>query len=378
MYFKGILRYILKYLLKMNFLKNVFAKKEAPIQSYADFWNWFQRNERTFYRVIQEKGDFEKEFFDRLSPKLNELKGGFYYLTGMFDDQTVELILTADGAIKNIVFVEELIAAAPKIDGWKFTALKPAMDIKNVAIQMGGYEFSAQNLHFYANENANLPDEIDVTIVHDDYHEENKAAITNGAYIFLDNLLGELNFATTIDNIHVTGRKDSSNDLVPIEKLKDFLIWRQKEFIEKYEGLRHDTESDNYAMLEAELQNGNKLLAVINRDLLHWDSKASHPWVVIIEAKYDGSKNNGMPDPKTYELLTKIEEEILAELKDADGYLNIGRQTVENSREIYFACTDFRKPSIVLYRKKQQYAKQIELDYEIYRDKYWQTFDRFL
>ena len=34
-------------------------------------------------------------------------------------------------------------------------------------------------------------------------------------------------------------------ELIPIEKLKDFLIWRQKEFIEKYEGTRRNTIDDN-------------------------------------------------------------------------------------------------------------------------------------
>jgi hypothetical protein len=51
-----------------------------------------------------------------------------FFLTGMYNDDTVELVLTADGAVKNIVFVEELVNSAPKIEGWKFTALKPALD----------------------------------------------------------------------------------------------------------------------------------------------------------------------------------------------------------------------------------------------------------
>jgi hypothetical protein len=68
----------------------------------------------------------------------------------MYNDNTAELVITADGAIENIVFVEELISAAPKIDGWKFTALKAALDIKDVNIEMSGYRFSKENLSFYA------------------------------------------------------------------------------------------------------------------------------------------------------------------------------------------------------------------------------------
>ncbi len=164
---------------------------------------------------------------------------------------------------------------------------------------------------------------------------------------------------------------------MPIEKLKDFLKWRQKEFIEKYEGKRHNTDNDDYSILEAKLQNGNALVAVINTDLLNWDSKASHPWVLVSELKYDGSKNNGMPDKETYKLLDEVESKIIEKLKDFDGYLNIGRQTANSVREIYFACNDFRKPSKVLQQIQNNYASKIDMSYNIYKDKYWQLFERF-
>src|SRR5687767_6937132 len=109
----------------MSFLKNIFTTKEQPIRSYTDFWNWFQKNEKKFFEVVKGHRDIENQFFAKLSPKLSELKDGFFYLTGMFDDHTAELVFTADGAIKNFVFIEELVHTAPTIKGWKFTALKP-------------------------------------------------------------------------------------------------------------------------------------------------------------------------------------------------------------------------------------------------------------
>lgn len=364
----------------MNFLKNIFNKKEEPIHSYADFWDWFQKNERTFYHVVRTMvgSRIEKDFFEKLSPKLAELKPGFYYLTGMLKDGTAELVLTADGIIPNIVFVEELVAAAPPIKGWLFTALKPATDIKNLAINMAGYRFVSENMHFYANDHADFPDEIDITIVHDDLNEHNSEDITRGVLIFLDNFLGELNFVTTIDTVNVLGKNDAVKELVPIEKLNDFLIWREKEFIEKYEGIRHESENDTYSSLEAQLKNGNMLIAIVNSTLLNWDSKASHPWILSIGIKYDGENNNGMPDNDTYQLLDKIEDEVLLELKDFDGYLSIGRQTADSEREIYFAFKDFKKASKVMYKIQSKYAGEIDISYDIYKDKYWRSFNRFM
>jgi len=93
----------------MSFLKSLFGKKESPINSYADFWAWFQKNEKIFFDTVRnrkESKEIEKDFFAKLSPKLRELKDGYFYLTGMYNDNTVELVLTADGNTKNIVFVE--------------------------------------------------------------------------------------------------------------------------------------------------------------------------------------------------------------------------------------------------------------------------------
>jgi len=66
-------------------------------------------------------------------------------------------------------------------------------------------------------------------------------AILYGIYIFLDNYLGELDFLNNIDNLKVINKKEAEKELVSIGKLKDFLIWRQKEFIEKYEGVWYNT-----------------------------------------------------------------------------------------------------------------------------------------
>ena len=99
-----------------NFL---FGQKETSNNSYDDFWNWFQKNEKNFFNVIKNNDDIEEKFLNKISPKLDELKDGFWMLAGMYDENTAELVITADGYAKNIVFVEELINKAPQLKGWK-------------------------------------------------------------------------------------------------------------------------------------------------------------------------------------------------------------------------------------------------------------------
>jgi hypothetical protein len=362
----------------MSFFKSLFNKKEKPITSYADFWEWFQQHEQKFYKVVKNNGDIKSVFFDKMAPKLNELKDDFWYVTGMFDEHVAELVLTPDGAIENIVFVEELVQAAPTLPNWKFTALKPAISIENIRIEMGGYAFKSENLSFYSVDHKEYPDEIDLRIVHDDYNEEDKKTIINGTYLFLDNYLGELNSITTIDDITVISRAEATEELIPISKLKDFLIWREKEFVEKYKGLRHNTDSDSYVSMEATLKNGFPLFAIMNSDLLAWDSKASHPWMLIIRIHYDGKENHGLPDERDYQILNDIEDTIIAQLKDSEGYVNVGRQTADSERDIYMACVDFRLPSKVLHEIVNSYKNQFEIEFDIFKDKYWQSLSRFM
>ncbi|NME71433.1 DUF695 domain-containing protein [Flammeovirga aprica] len=362
----------------MSFIKNIFSQKDAPINTYQDFWDWFMENEKDFHKVISTKGDIEAKFFEKLHPKLKELNEGFWYSCGMHDENTAELIITPEGVVKNIVFVEELIKEAPALDNWKFTALKQAEEIDGQTINIGGHVIGADSLSFYPVEHKKYPDEIDIVITYKNYKKEDEDLITNGVYIFLDILLGELNSICIIDNLKIISEENVDQELIPISKLPSYLVWREKEFVEKYNGLRYNTDNDNFAGLNGTVNGELPLIALLNTDLLKWDAKASHPWVSIIEFTYDGGENSGLPSDEDYKLLDEIEDEITALLKDSEGYLNVGRQTAENTREIYFACHDFRLPSKVFKEIEEKYTDQFEIDYSIYKDKYWQTFNRFL
>jgi len=361
----------------MSFLNKILGKKDTPVESYSEFWNWFLEHEKEFFKIVQSGQNIPAGFFDKLAPKLAEIHSEIYFLAGMMDDQTAELVLTPDGAIRNIYVIEELVSAAPKMEGWKFTALKPAVDIKNVGIRFDNLELNAENLKFYPTIHKDYPDEIDLTIVYDDFVEDKKEFITNGVYIFLDNYLGELHSVTLIDNMQVTGNSEVDEELIPIEKLKDYLIWREKEFVEKYEGIRYDTENDGYSNFEAKSEDGRVLLAIINTTILKWDKKASHPWVFILSIPFKSDDGSGLPNKETYKILNDIEDEIMLVLKDSEGYLNIGRETANNKREIFFACKDFREPSKTADAIIKKYSKSFEISYEIYKDKYWQSFRHF-
>jgi hypothetical protein len=361
----------------MKFLKNLFNfRKEKPITTYQEFWDWFQKKEKTFYKVVKKHDKVDEEALSPIMAKLQQLNEQFYCQLGMSDDNTADLVITAESDVKNFVFVDEFLAAAPKIEGWMFTNLKPASGV-GVTIGMGGYKFGQETIQFYENILPEYPDEIDITLVHKDFNEDNKKTIVTGSLIYLDTILGEYAAATMIDSVDVKGRAAKGKALVPMEKLKDFLIWREKEFIEKYRGKRQSKDDDMYAICEAETEDGDRFIAAINTSLLAWDAQPSHPWMMVIETEYDGAQNNGLPNTDTYQLMLKFEEFLIEGSKNTEGVLYLGRQTGKGSKKLYFACKEFKKSSKMAFELIEKHKDGMSTTYDIYKDKYWMTMNRF-
>jgi hypothetical protein len=82
-----------------------------------------------------------------------------------------------------------------------------------------------------------------------------------------------------------------------------------------------------------------------------------------------------LPDEPTSDFLQTIEDRLTNKLKEEEGYLNLGRKSGDDTRRLYFACREFKKSSRIVDALCQEYAGEIELDYDIYKDKYWRSFD---
>lgn len=349
---------------------------EKETITYKDFWDWFLTKEKAFFEVVRNRKNIEDQFFDIIAPELAKINSGYYFLSGMRNEDTAELIITVEGDVKKIIFAEELIAAAPEMNHWKFTALKPETHIQNVGVRIGDSEFTKDNIYFYSNEIEGYPDEIDLAFVYEDFNEENRSAATTGICIFLDNFLGELNFATQIDTFTIIGKTEAQKDLVPIEKLKEFLLWREREFTEKYKDQQISVNDDQFSLFEGTLENGMPLMATVNASLLNYEAKASYPWISVLKISYDGSDNEGFPRENDYNAMNAIEDRAVELLRPEDGNLYIGRETGDHSKSIYFAGKDFRKASKVLDQIIKQHP-EYTISLEIYKDKYWQSFERY-
>lgn len=358
----------------MKLLKSLLRKTSPGLAGNADFWNWFLNNESCFYKKICKEGGIPQTVFNEISDQLEELNDGLWLLATMRNENCIELIFTADGIVKNIVFAEELVKEAPQLKNWKFTALKQPSPANRSRLTLENFVFDETTMSFFATEHTSMPDEIDITITHKDLNTENREIVTIGVFLALDLILGELRTVATIDNLTVIHPSETNEALIPLHKLNGFLRWREAEFIEKYEDDRHHSNNNHFDCFEAITEQGQPIIARFNTQLLNCDRKASHPWISVIKVDYKDSQANGLPTAGTYTFLGELDNRIFEKLCATEDHLYIGKQTGDSSREIYVASSDFRLPSKVLHQIRKEFDEKADITFDIYKDKYWQSF----
>lgn len=345
--------------------------------TYQTFWNWFENHAQEFYEIIKSGNQVEERFINVFAPELTKVEPEVFFLVGIEEDQKAELIFTPDGRIQNVLWAEKLANSAPEIPNWKFRALKPASNNINFAIRMHDLNFDRDNIKFYPVIHEAYPDKIDLKFVYDHYHEESHDDILNGIFIFLDNFLGEETMIQCIDKIDVIGPQNVHEELIPLDKLKDYLIWREKEFVEKYQDVRHDPSNDNFAAFEGTVEGNKTILSTFNTSILDWEFKASHPWILVMMIHYQPENDNGFPSSETYNSIAKLEDDIEEQLPAEKGYIFLGSETIDGLRETFIACREFREATQIIDQLQTKHSQELIMNFEFYKDKYWQSFERY-
>ena len=367
----------------MGFLQKLMGKHQAivldkVVHDKDTFWAWFQTQAEAFHHAVITQEKIDTDFFDPLSASLDRMHEGIYFLAGEAEAGVAELILTADGVYRNFAFIEDLVAAAPKLPAWRFVALKPACAIDGFGINMNGLVYSDDTLHFYVREDAKCPQVVDVVMVHSDA-TATEEQLTSGVYVYLDNLLGEWVAVTQIDQMQIINQQQlpANQALQPMAELAPYLHSRHEAWQKVYGGVYYNSDQDEFASFEGEADNGQLIVGIIDSTLLAWPHKPSHPWMLTLRIAYDGSGLNGMPSKQIYQRMEAFEDALMAELPEHEGYLNVGRETGDDIRYIYFACKQFVQATRVLERLMPQFSQEMDISYDVFQDKYWQSLQRF-
>jgi hypothetical protein len=357
-------------------ISKYYRKEGAMQQAATAFWQWFGENEHRFRKLEKNDSDQALSFLEELIQQMQPFDPYLKALAGPDNNGNFELIITSDGDIALFSKVEELVNAAPPVPYWVFTAHKPALGFEGISIDLYGLQFSTETTSFYPVVLDDYPDEVNIVLTHNGYTKDLDDHFQAGGMIYLENGLGEVNTATKIDNYETGPVPDADKgvEIIPISKLHEYLNWREKEFVEKYESVP-DERPDTYHLLEAEDRDGKKMLLTVNMDCRYWDKKPAYSWLLQVNINYTGDAN-GFPTEEQLIALQTLEEEIFSLLPE-DRTILAGNKTYDNCRNIYFYVSDYKATAVLMNRFIENKATSYEILFFIRRDKYWRIMEQY-
>lgn len=360
----------------MGFLNKFFGTEDTvQIESNKDFWDWFTKNEKKFYEVVKTGKNVEKNLFNVLSPQAKKLRDGYYFIAEAKDNGIAELTVTVNGNTENIVFAEDLVKDAPKLDNWSFVALK-SEENDDYEVSLEGRKYNVNKIFFYSNDNPDFPHDVDITFVYNDPSIKNREVVIEGIDMFIDDYLGEMKFATMMDSFNVVALEKAEKELIPVSELKTYLDKREADFQELFKNNDSQVAPEQCKAFEIFAQDGFPVRILLNLPVVNWNKKNSYPWISTLKIQFSGLAN-GLPDQDDYEILNAIDDEMKEILKPENGHLYVGRETYSNVREVYFASKDFRDAARVFDQIINKYGEEYIFDTSIVKDKHWKTFAKY-
>ncbi len=203
---------------KQNDMFGLF-KKQDPIEK---FWNWFQANEKSL-RDFQKNPD---KTLTQVLENAKKIQGGLAIEFEPHKNNVINVTISADGDRNIFSIVEDIVAKAPKIEGWTFVAFRqrmPTEKVKGMILKANDHELNPDNMKFFPMISG---DSLDIIIYSDKVTEENYNHVAYGGLLLLDNILGEYDCVTKIrsfDFQNMPTKQDELRDLKPLLELSNFV-----------------------------------------------------------------------------------------------------------------------------------------------------------
>jgi hypothetical protein len=184
-----------------------------------DFWQWFVKHQSS----IEAFDEHNQHILDELLVQLHNYNDQLYL---ELSTNTVEneLVITAEGDPAQFDSVRQLVAKAPALKNWTFTAFMPAMGFDFISTYEG-VDYDPDHLWFMPLENESDPSAFGIRVGIKDFdekaHQHSEAAI----WIILNTALGELACAEDIHYMETTALPEHPEKagFIELVELPDYL-----------------------------------------------------------------------------------------------------------------------------------------------------------
>jgi hypothetical protein len=188
-----------------------------------DFWVSFQEDKDALAKI----STADHPAYDAVLRKLQQLDSGLYFEFSPSSESN-ELVITADGDAELFDLVEEIVACAPRLDGWRVFALKRKQGFPET-VTWQGFNISMSEVVF---DPLNREGSRDLGLciyvqglARDDVDYAHSAILRA-----IDFGLGERSFAENVQYVEVRPLPVGSRleDFIPLADLEKYIDWRSR------------------------------------------------------------------------------------------------------------------------------------------------------
>jgi hypothetical protein len=197
-------------------------KKQDPIDPIEAFWTWFQENEKD-WKNFQSNPD---RVLKAIMAKGSKIEKGLAFELEPPKKDTVNMTISADGIKDIFPLVLDIVARAPKLEGWNFIAFRQRMSqeqIKGMILKSGPLELNPNKMKFAE---VISGDTLDLIIYAEGVTEQNYNQVSYGGLLLMDNLLGEYDCVTKVrsyDFQKMPGNRQELASLKPLLEVAPFV-----------------------------------------------------------------------------------------------------------------------------------------------------------
>jgi hypothetical protein len=195
------------------------AKSSSAV---TDFWRLFEEK----CRALEQITSADDPLYDELLVKLQGIDSGLFFEFATAPGEC-ELIITAEGNKSLFGLVDAVVAAAPRIRGWKVFALKPKLGFPE-SVEWAGRSVEIADVVFdpLSQEGS---DELGLRLMIPGIGEEDVEDAHNALLRALDHGLGERKFAEAVQYIEAVPLDGPADKYIALTDLESFIEWRAKQ-----------------------------------------------------------------------------------------------------------------------------------------------------
>jgi hypothetical protein len=289
----------------------------GPNDAIAAFWAFWARSRDDIAKAI-EKRTLDR-WTDPISSAVKAIHPDLAWELGAGTQAQHYMCISAEGDMALRVVCERWLSRAPAVDAtWEYRAAKPGDSRPGCVISFAGVDLDLDEALISVERDEDR-ERAHVTFFHPRLHELEPALHKQVAFIVLDATLGEDDVERWIGAIE-TSLEPAEGALTLSELDASLSAWREP---------REPT----WTMLRSKARDGSPILVLANLAVKRVDHLLMDTHLAV-EIRYDGERNQGLPESEELSILQQLEAELIDELgRDA---VHIATETTQGTRTNHF------------------------------------------